>query len=167
MISLDDLAIPTEWARAEDWFNDGDPTVLAELITKGEPIPVPMRKFVADIVTGKRRPPTVGKARKVLNADHKYRLGVRAQLLAMAGDIMTRSEKHKLMEAAVVEVVALSGVSVGTVRQAWKKANSPHAQRTRKNKALMLAWKAKRDSCERIEKLRELSKKNDPFNGAR
>lgn len=94
MISLDDLAIPPEWARAEDWFNEGDPSLLAELVIKGEAIPAPMRKFVADIVTGKRRPPTVGKARKVLNADHKYHLRVRAQLCALVSTAMTPKEKQ-------------------------------------------------------------------------
>lgn len=163
MISLDDLAIGPEWERAEAWFNDGDPSVLAELIIRGGAIPTPLRAFVADIVTGKRRPPTVGKARKVLNADHKNCLEERAQFIASAANFLTPQEKNYYREDAIAEVVALSGVSVGTVIQAWKKAMSPHAQRARKNKALMLAWKEKRDSSKHIEKLRELGLKNDPF----
>lgn len=164
MLDLQDLpSLP--WLRAMNWFDDGDPSIVEALILSGEPIQIEVRKFLADIVTGKRKPPTMGKARKVLNADHKELLRKRAMVIVTVRKVASQQLLKAWKQQAIDEVVERSGASRGTVEQAWKVAWQPWARRARSNQRFLLAAKTERERRDGLEKLRELRRKNDPFSG--
>ena len=164
MLDLQDLpSLP--WLRAMKWFDDGDPSIVEALILSGEPIQIEVRKFLADIVSGRRKPPTMGKARKVLNVDHKERLRQMARVIAAHGDNAPQQFKKWLKDDAIREVVELSGASIGTVEQAWKAVWKPRANLTRKNRAFLQAVKTARERRDNLQKLHALRRKNDPFSG--
>ena len=103
MLDLQDLpSLP--WLRAMKWFDDGDPSIVEALILSGEPIQIEVRKFLADIVTGRRKPPNIGKARKVLNVDHKERLRLRAVVIASLGQDASLQLKKSLKDQVIGEV---------------------------------------------------------------
>lgn len=163
MIDLDDFP-SLEWWRAMQWFDDGDPSVVAKLILSGEPMSLHVREFVADIATGKRKPPSLGKARKVLTFDHRERLRTCAMLIrSMGNDVELSGLRASIKVKAIAQVVALSGASKGTVNQAWKVANSRWVKLDRKNKAFLNNVKQSQIRQSELNKLRELGQQNDPF----
>jgi hypothetical protein len=162
MISLADFP-SLEWRRAMRWFDDGDPSIVAELVLKGEPMSLQVRQFVADIATGKRKPPATGKARKILNFDHKEVLRQSAQLIQLFGGALTTMEKQNIKSRAIENVIALSGVSNGTAQQAWKEANTTWAKLAKKNKAFIRTAEANQAKQKDLQRLRGLGLKNDPF----
>ena len=164
MLDLQDLpSLP--WLRAMKWFDDGDPSIVEALILSGEPIQIEVRKFLADIVSGRRKPPTMGKARKVLNVDHKELLRNRARVIVALGQDAPQQLIKALKQEVIGEVVELSGASLGTVEQAWKGAWQRWARLARGNKRFLLAVKTARERRDYLQELHALRRKNDPFSG--
>ena len=155
--TLDLADIPTrEWWRAMEFFNDGDPSVIAQLLIKGEAMPLHVRIFIADIVTGKRLPPKAGKARKLLNYDHKERLKAAAGLLRELRSELSKQVLDDLKNTLLRQVVTLSGALPSTVNQEFKKANSKWLLIDKNNRRFRL-------DRDRKKTIRALSLKNDPF----
>lgn len=138
LIDLNDFP-SAEWNRAIEFFNDGDPSKVAELLLSDEPQSLHVRQFLAKVVMGELKPPVVGKARRVLTVDHRDHLKVVATNIRIMGDALTAKEKEAYKADAIAQVVALSGASAGTVNQAWKKANARWAALAKRNKAFLRA----------------------------
>ena len=168
MIDLNDFP-SAKWNRAIAFFDDGDPSKVAELLLSDEPQSLHVRQFLAKVVTGERKPPVVGKARRVLTVDHLTMLGAyvthirlfdpTSYMAEFEGDDLEAAKwwlatgAPNFKKRGIARVAELSGASVYTVRDAWKKLAAPMARIRRKNKEFL-----------RLIKLRNLAQKNDPFN---
>jgi hypothetical protein len=141
MLDLNDFPTPA-WRRAIAFFDDGDPSKVAELLLSGEPQHLHVRQFLAKVVTGERKPPVVGKARRLLTIDYKDYLKMVATNIQCMGKAWTAQEKEGYKADAILRVAALSGASVVTVKQAWKQANSRWVALARKNKAFIRPQRA-------------------------
>ena len=141
MIDLNDFP-SAKWNRAIAFFDDGDPSKVAELLLSDEPQSLHVRRFLATVATGERKPPVVGKARRVLTIDHRDYLKAVATSIQAIGKALTAQEKEGYKAYAIERVAELSGASVGTVKQAWKHANSRWVALARKNKAFMRPQRA-------------------------
>ena len=157
MIDLNDFP-SAEWNRAIAFFDDGDPSKVAELLLSGEPQSLHVRQFLAKVVTGERKPPMVGKARRVLTIDHLRMLGQYVSIFRLVDPTSFMAElegeeleaakwwlatgRRNLKNEGIARVAALSGASVGTVRQAWKKLAAPMERIKRRNKAFERAQQA-------------------------
>lgn len=162
MLDINDMPGP-EWWRAIQWFNDGDPAVMAELVLEGKPMPLMVREFLAEVVIGKRTPGRADKARKLLNTDHKERLRRYASTIHTFYREAPPALRRAIKEQVIAEVVQLSGAAPGTVQQAWKAINARWAQLDRRNHKLLRKLKADRDAQVNRRRTRELSLRNDPF----
>ena len=157
MIDLNDFP-SAKWNRAIAFFDDGDPSKVAELLLSDEPQSLHVRQFLAKVVTGERKPPVVGKARRVLTVDHLTMLGAyvtnhrlfdpTSYMAELEGDDLEAAKwwlatgALNFKKGGIARVAALSGASVGTVKQAWKRANSRWVALARKNKAFMRPQRA-------------------------
>jgi hypothetical protein len=114
------------WYRAWNFFEEGDPRPLAQLVRERSSIPMPVREVLADLLTTQRKK---GKARTLLNPDHVDALEGALGLLQVDPVVdpegnwpsgyprKFESWRRGWIAEAIAAVVKASGAREATVRQ--------------------------------------------------